>query len=476
MAPRQLQSVTLPYSVGVEDGVGRLFAERAAPTCEATVIIPACDEAERIGATLAALAGQVDIDGRPFDRRRFEILVLANNCGDATAGIARRFGYEHPTLALRVAEVLLHGPAANVGTARRLLMDEACRRLLANGRPDGVIVSLDADTRPAPDWLAATLREIGRGVEAVGGRIVTDPGERAALSPGARLRHLRDVAYRSLLAELEALLDPVAHDPWPRHYQHFGASFAVTAEVYRRSGGLPPVAALEDVGFYLALRHSGARVRHSPAVRTTTSARPAARSPIGFAQQFSAWAVSHDAGVPQLVESAARIEARLRARRRARLLWQALRAGQRALPQVVIAIADGLGVPVAWLLAHLDPALPFGAFDAQLERRQLQHEASGRWSQEITAAIRDLRRLRERLRRAEGYPLAALEEIKPVGFGALPAEVTQEIAGTIDEFLMHNVAGEGIVWGGFGPVDQQQMPAGLQAVDDLLASQGQVAF
>lgn len=458
------------------DGVRPLVPTPPHPLCETTVIIPARDEAERIEATLAALAAQVDLLGRPLDRRCHEIVVLANNCRDATATHARRFGLEHPTLALRVVELLLPAESADAGTARRILMDEACRRLLGNDRPRGVIASLDADTIPAPDWLAATRIEFERGVEAVGGRVSTDPRERAALPAGARQRHLRDVAYRSLLAEIEALLDPVAHDPWPRHYQHFGASLAVTAGAYGRAGGLPPVAALEDVGFYLALRRSGGRVRHSPDVRATTSARAAARSAIGFAQQFSTWAAHHEAGMPQLVESARRVETRLRARRRARLVWERLRAHGSVPPGEVAAIAAGLGVPLAWLRSHLDPRLPFGALDEQLERRQLLRGATGHWSQEITGAIRDLRLLRDRLRREGGPRLAACEEIEPEGIEPLPAQVGEEVAGAIEEFLMHAVPGQRVVGRRLRPMDQQQVPARFQAGDDPLAREGQVAL
>jgi hypothetical protein len=355
-------------------------------------------------------------------------------------------------------------------------MDEACRRLLGNHRPVGVIASLDADTRPEPTWLAATLREMERGADAVGGRIVTDPAERVALPPGARLWHLRDVAFRMLLAEVETLLDPVTHDPWPRHFQHFGASLAVTAAAYRRAGGLPPVRALEDVAFYFALRHAGGRIRHSPAVRVTTSARPAARAAIGFAQQFATWAALHEAGAPQMVESVARIEARLHGRRRARGLWRHMRRGDAPMPSEIDSIALDLGVPRPWLVARLDPAFPFGALDADLERRQLEHEADGRWTQEITAATRDLRLLRDRLRRSPRRYSAACEEVEPVGIGALPAEVTQEIAGTIEEFLMHAVAGQRVVGRRLRPVDHQQVPARCQPRDDALAGECEVAF
>jgi hypothetical protein len=477
MLNHQLSGAPLsgPHPVATDDLLP-LVNTPPLPECEATVIIPARDEAERIGATLDALAGQVALDDHPLNPLSYEIIVLANNCDDATAGVSRRFAQEHPALALHVVELLLPPDLASVGTARRLLMDDAARRLLSNHRPSGVIISLDADTRPESTWLAATLGEIARGADAVGGRIVTDPAERATLPPGARLRHLRDVAHRMLLAELEALLDPVAHDPWPRHFQHFGASLAVTASAYRRAGGLPPVRAIEDVAFYLALRRAGGRVRHSPAVRVTTSARPTARSAIGFARQFATWAALHEAGVPQLVESAARVEARLHGRRRARALWRRLQQGHAPTPSKIASIAADLDVPRPWLAGRLDPALPFGALDADLERRQLEHEADARWSQEITAATRELRLLRDRLRRSPRRYSVAREDVEPVVIGALPAEVTQEIAGTIEEFLMHTVPGERVIGRRLGPVDQHQVPARRQPGDDPLAGEREVAL
>ncbi len=143
MPPRRSRERLSPSSPVTGGAAPPLVVAPPHPGCEATVVIPACDEAERIAATLAALAGQVDPAGRPLDRRRFEIILLANNCRDATAGIARRFGQGHPTLALHVVELLLPHALANAGNARRILMDEGCRRLLAAGRPEGVIASLE---------------------------------------------------------------------------------------------------------------------------------------------------------------------------------------------------------------------------------------------------------------------------------------------------------------------------------------------
>ena len=58
------------------------------------MVIPARNEAVGVGATVDALADQRDGSGHPLDRRRYEVILLANNCSDDTAGAARRLGAE----------------------------------------------------------------------------------------------------------------------------------------------------------------------------------------------------------------------------------------------------------------------------------------------------------------------------------------------------------------------------------------------
>ena len=243
-----------------------------------------------------------------MDPRLHEVIVLANNCRDGSAELARRFGARTPGLTLHVAEVDLPPARAHVGTARRLLMDEACRRLISLGRPRGVIASTDGDTRVGPGWLAATWDEVARGADAVGGDIRTDRAGRASLGLRARRAYLADVAYRRLLAELEARLDPDPADPWPRHHHHTGASLAVTAEAYRLAGGLPALRTAEDVALVDALRRRGLKVRHSPMVRVVTSARRFGRADGGMADTLRGW--SEAGGLPR-VESAEAAEARI---------------------------------------------------------------------------------------------------------------------------------------------------------------------
>ena len=275
--------------------------------CVLSVAIPVRNEEATLPATLAALAGQRTHDGSPLHPDCYEVILLVNNSVDRSTDVARNFAQKHPALALHVVEVDLPEDEAHVGLARRLLMDLAATRL----GPRGVVAMTDADTVVAPDWIAMTLAEIEAGADAVAGRVLVDRVGFTEHEPHAQVFHLRDVTYRYLVTELEARMAPDPFDPWPRHFQHFGPSMAVTVETYLTSGGMPPLPSLEDVAFYEALRRIGARIRHSPAVRVVTSARPAGRTGFGFAVQLGRWSQMGARDEPFMVESVPAIFARL---------------------------------------------------------------------------------------------------------------------------------------------------------------------
>ena len=352
-------------------------------------------------ATLAALAHQVDLDGHPVSFDRYEVILFANNCSDGSAAIAHRFAKQHPNLVLHVVERTLSASQSCIGWVRKQLMDEAHRRFCLLGRSRGVIASTDGDTRVAPNWIAATLHEIACGADAVGGRIVTDGHDRAALDPYARACHLREVGYRFLMVELEAYLDPDPFDGLPKHFQHYGASLAVTAEMYEQVGGLPPVRTSEDVALYRALMRGNARFRHSPRVRVTTSARQVGRAQNGLADQLQQWSAMGLQQRPFLVESAGAIAIRFRARYALRQLWQQTLDGRQSFAKEVTNLAKILGVTSDWLISALPQHPSFNALFEQIEQRQNQE---GIWQQRwvlvrIEQAIRDLRLLLEPLRK-----------------------------------------------------------------------------
>lgn len=349
------------------------------PELLVSVIIPAKDEVDNLPDTLAALATQITLAGQPLLSGSFEIIVLANNCTDATAEVVRQQARRFPHLVLHAAELCLPAAKAHVGRARRLLMDEACARLEQVGRPAGIIASTDADTRVAPTWLAAIQAEILAGADAVGGRILTEMTG-PALQPLRRIQ-ARDAAYHQLCARLEDLLDPTAIDPWPRHHQHFGASLALTARAYRQVGGLPNVRFLEDEALCQALRRHDLGLRHSPAVQVLTSARQQGRVEVGLSWQLREWLhMSQQQREPQ-VAAPVQLAALWQLRRQLRAYWASRPEHQSDL------LAAQLGLPAEVLLARVLRAGTFGKLWAWLLKKG---HAPAIGAVPLSAALREL--------------------------------------------------------------------------------------
>lgn len=327
------------------------------PECEICVIVPVRNESQLLERCLLGLANQIDLQGETIDHNRYEIILLANNCTDDSVAIAQRFSDQHPSLRLHIVEQLLPPSEAYIGRVRQILMDEAYHRLASLGLAGlagkrGVIASTDSDSIVSPTWIAATLLEISRGADAVGGRIIADATSCKALDPKVRMRYLLGDRYHQLITELESYIDPNPDDCWPRHAQHYGASLAVTAQMYDQAGGIPNVRTPEDVAFYRALLRVGAQFRHSPLVEVTTSARQTVRTEGGFAAQLNEWESigSQDAF---LVESAAAIETRLQTRQQLRELWQSILQGYQPVIKDVAVYANSLGIDEQWLWTEL---------------------------------------------------------------------------------------------------------------------------
>jgi hypothetical protein len=376
--------------VGARTAQTSLISVPPLPQCEVSVIVPAKDEARTIVATLTALANQTDLHGQPLNPLKYEIIVLANNCSDESATIARQFAQQHPDLVLHVTEVTLPPDRAYIGYVRKMLTDEAYLRLMSLGRNRGIIASTDGDTIVSATWIAAILHEIGHGIDAVGGRILTDRHSRQALHPQAKSHFLQEVGYRSLVAQVEFHLDPDPYDPLPRHYQHYGASLAVTAEMYAKAGGLPPVRTPEDEAFYQALLRVDARFRHSPLVQVTTSARVSGRSPVGLAAQLRKWADLSEGSTLKVAPSAAMITW-FQLRHKLRSLWQQLLFDSKISVHEVELLAGKLGVSTNWLFDELCQDHPFGKLLDRVTQCQ-QHHYLSRWQPiDVTIAIGELR-------------------------------------------------------------------------------------
>lgn len=260
--------------------------------CRACVTIPARNEEATLPACLDALASQYDTFGVPLPLQAFEVLLLLNNCTDRSSEVVRLWKARHSALTLHVVERSLPDDKAHAGWARRLLMDTAWQRL--DGRrggvtPAGVILATDADSTVAPDWVASNLAAIDCGADAVGGAVCIGREGLDSLPAQVQSCYRQDRLYAERVAQLEALLDPQAGDPWPRHTDHFGSSLACTAEAYALAGGMPAISPLEDEAFVDALRRANFCLRHDPAVRVYTSARLEGRARVGLAGQLRLW-------------------------------------------------------------------------------------------------------------------------------------------------------------------------------------------
>ncbi|MCK0207954.1 hypothetical protein MWN33_07890 [Starkeya koreensis] len=261
--------------------------------------MPARDEAERIEPCLSALLRQRNASAG--DERGFGIVLVANNCRDATVPLARDMlaaaGIGHLVLALDLPPHL-----ANAGFARGLALDVASLWAGRAGAP-GLLLTTDADTRVGPDWVSGNVAGLSGICGAVAGRFAFDRREERAWPAHLLARRRLEAAYEAALAALAARLDPQPCDPWPNHWTESGASFALTLDAYRRIGGLPAVEAGEDRALADALARHDIAIRHDPAIVVTTSARLDGRARGGCASALRQRCVERDAPGDERLEA-----------------------------------------------------------------------------------------------------------------------------------------------------------------------------
>ena len=211
---------------------------------EITVVVPAHDEAELIGACLASLDVAAAAVPVPV-----HVVVVADACTDRTL---EAVGPDRDVVVVA---------ARNVGVAR------AAGFLGADRRPGSWYATTDADSRVPADWLVVQLESAIRHDVFVGTVEVTDWLRRATGLETEYRRH---------------------YSPSTGHRHVHGTSLALSAESYWSVGGFAAVAAHEDVALIESCVAAGYAVDWSASAPVATSARHSERTPHGFASYLSA--------------------------------------------------------------------------------------------------------------------------------------------------------------------------------------------
>ncbi len=323
---------------------GVLPASSAAPG-PVVVAIPARDEEQGIADCLQALALQTLVPDH--------IVLLLNNCADATAVVARQAARD-PATTLHIYARELSPALATAGHARRLAM----RAAAGLAGPEGVLLTTDADSRADPQWIATNLAAIAAGADAVAGAIELDPVDWDKIPYVLHEDDARECAYDALCDEIVSILDPDPDNSWPRHTCDAGASIAVTARAYARAGGIPDLPTGEDRAFIAALRRVDARVRHAPECQVFVSGRTEGRAQGGMADTIRRRLIAPDLIIDDRLEPVDACARRARLRRLARAAWM----GRASF----LPLSRRAGIDPARLRALLDRPR-FGAAWAEIE-------------------------------------------------------------------------------------------------------------
>jgi hypothetical protein len=170
---------------------------------------------------------------------------------------------------------------AGVGLARKAGMDEALRRFNLLKKPNGIIVSLDADTLVENSYLVEIEKHFDQFPKHVG----------ATISFRHQTEGLKDKQLQGILLYEKYLLyykNALRFIGYPNPMFTVGSAFAVTAEGYVKRGGMTRRQAGEDFYFLQTLAQLGT-VGEITSTSVFPSARESDRIPFGTGPAIAKW-------------------------------------------------------------------------------------------------------------------------------------------------------------------------------------------
>ena len=228
------------------------------------VVVPAYNEAPRIGGTLARLAAQTDRD--------FTLVVVDNAGTDGTADVVRAFAATAP-----FAVHVLREEQKGVGCA----VDTGFRYAIAHGATR--IARTDADCLPRAGWVAAARAAFDSGAAMAYGVLRARRDENGVVG---RLAFRAMVGIASAAAPLRPVNRAVRGHLAP-HRLHAGNNMAITSALYLTIGGMPRRPAPTDrLMFERVRRHTTAITRSRGMVVENSTRRFKAYGVLGTARWY----------------------------------------------------------------------------------------------------------------------------------------------------------------------------------------------
>lgn len=247
---------------------------RRGPPVKVCVCVPVRNERRGLPGLFAALRRQ-----RMDATIAWRLRLFLDGCTDGTPEVVRDL-VAAAAFDVGVEVKAVAGPP-NAGLARReafaLGWDDA-------GGPPDVLLSTDADSAPAPDWISTACALLG-GADVVAGRITRRDARKDT-------RQARLEAYYDRLYAYRRRLDPLPWEAGPLHHFTGGANLAFRTEAYLAIGGFAPRPCGEDALIVDEASRAGLRVARDARLRVETSSRRIGRAPGGLADSLRAQAAS----------------------------------------------------------------------------------------------------------------------------------------------------------------------------------------
>lgn len=224
------------------------------------VIIPAHNEEDDILGCLESLQRSHSYAVERGINCRFRVVVVADACTDATAGIVEDFAARHRNVFVLATSFQSVGRARDFGWRHFMRTEESTTGEDSDSAWVWVAFT-DADSRVPEHWITTHLELAARGVDCLVGTVAPRP----------------ETATAELVATWHA-----NHELLENHPYIFGANMGLRASALEAIGGVPPLECGEDEAIVDAVLREGGRIRRTDDCRVLTSAHLSGRVNGGF--------------------------------------------------------------------------------------------------------------------------------------------------------------------------------------------------